>query len=192
MQQKMYLLHWESCPSGLRCGSRKAVCLQSTVGSNPMLSVYCAVIVQYYPNKTSYLQFKKGVLYRQDSFFAVILSGTCSYCQTVDLCRQFHQLFIIRKNHQPPAAVFIQNCLQPLMDFPEFSLRACSERKLLVQDDCCQGCRRQSQNKHHHVVPPSLYPMPQTVSTYCGLRGSSSILFRSLLIWTFTAFSSPQ
>ena len=82
-----YVSIQESCPSGLRCGSRKAVCLQSTVGSNPMLSVYCAVIVQYYPNKTSYLQFKKGVLYRQDSFFAVILSGTCSYCQTVDLCR---------------------------------------------------------------------------------------------------------
>ena len=28
----------ESCPSGLRCGSRKAVCPKGTVGSNPMLS----------------------------------------------------------------------------------------------------------------------------------------------------------
>ena len=43
---------------------------------------------------------------------------------------------------------------------------------------------------HSCYKSPALYPIPHTVIMYLGLRGSSSIFVLSLLIWTFTAFSS--
>lgn len=47
-------------------------------------------------------------------------------------------------------------------------------------------------DKQNGLNSPDLEPIPHTVITYLGERGLSSILFRSRLIWTLTAFSSPR
>ena len=71
----------------------------------------------------------------------------------------------------------------------------------LENDPLDRGLPRSAPPQRHTAGRSALYRpsfLPQfvadahTVATYLGSRGSSSILPRSLLMWTLTAFSSPQ
>ena len=77
--------------------------------------------------------------------------------------------------------VGFQGCLGYDYDIETKSI-SINEEGRQEKDNCCIA----------HDKSPNLYPIPQTVMTYLGDLGLSSILFLNLLIWTLTAFSSPR